>query len=138
MSGSTNCAVCDVAIIQPKIGRPRLYCGDACGWRAWKNANPGYSKAYYRRNPEGRRAIAARHRVGARTLVTEAKAGGCVDCDETDPVVLDFDHVRGEKLFTIGERKDGSRARLLAEIAKCEVRCANCHRRRTDERRNSA
>ncbi len=57
----------------------------------------------------------------------------CVDCGEPDPIVLEFDHVRGEKradvdsLITVG----CSRALLLAEIAKCDVRCANCHRRRT-------
>jgi hypothetical protein len=55
----------------------------------------------------------------------------CVDCGETDPVVLDFDHLR-DKLFDIGvglHYKNWDA--VLAEIEKCEVRCANCHRRRT-------
>ncbi len=55
----------------------------------------------------------------------------CVDCGETDPLVLDFDHL-GDKLFNVTHGiKDRSWEALLAEIAKCEVRCANCHRRRT-------
>jgi hypothetical protein len=63
----------------------------------------------------------------------------CVDCGESDPVVLEFDHVRGEKSYNVsmmgwvGLSWDS----LLREIAKCEVRCANCHRRRTAERKGS-
>jgi hypothetical protein len=57
----------------------------------------------------------------------------CVDCGEADPVVLEFDHVRGTKLAHVSRLVKGaaSLARLQAEIAKCDVRCANCHRRRT-------
>lgn len=56
----------------------------------------------------------------------------CVDCSEKDPVVLEFDHLR-DKLFDVSVlAKNGpSSKRLLAEIEKCEVRCANCHRRKT-------
>ena len=62
----------------------------------------------------------------------------CVDCGETDPVVLDFDHVRGEKFSTIADalRLGWSEKRLFSEIEKCEVRCANCHRRVTAVRNN--
>jgi hypothetical protein len=58
----------------------------------------------------------------------------CVDCGEDDPVVLDFDHIDvASKLVAIAVlvRRVVSRRRVEAEIAKCEVRCANCHRRRT-------
>lgn len=56
---------------------------------------------------------------------------GCVDCGEKDPVVLDFDHL-GDKKFTISNRVDQYKwERIAAEIAKCVVRCANCHRRKT-------
>lgn len=61
----------------------------------------------------------------------------CVDCAEADPVVLDFDHVRGEKSFSISAANNRlcSIDRLLAEIAKCEIRCSNCHRRKTHRER---
>ena len=57
----------------------------------------------------------------------------CVDCGETDPIVLEFDHVRGEKVFALSNmvQRQFSLAKLDAEIAKCEVRCANCHKRKT-------
>jgi len=55
----------------------------------------------------------------------------CTDCGEGDPLVLEFDHLGG-KLFNIGEALPcRSWASILAEIEKCEVVCANCHRRRT-------
>lgn len=60
----------------------------------------------------------------------------CVDCGETDAVVLEFDHVR-DKVANISRlRRSCSLEKLRAEIAKCEVRCANCHRRKTAERRS--
>jgi hypothetical protein len=57
----------------------------------------------------------------------------CVDCGETDPRALEFDHVRGRKDKSISVLADGnySLERLKKEIAKCEVRCANCHRKKT-------
>jgi|TARA_R110000824_G_scaffold4310_4_gene20835 L-lysine 2,3-aminomutase len=56
----------------------------------------------------------------------------CVDCGEADPVVLDFDHVRGVKSSNIGNmiHRNGVEA-ILKEMKKCEVRCACCHRRVT-------
>ena len=59
------------------------------------------------------------------------KAHPCVDCGESDPVVLHFDHVRGVKMMTISAAiTRGTLAALFQEIDKCEVRCANCHLRR--------
>lgn len=56
----------------------------------------------------------------------------CVDCGETDPRVLDFDHINNKKhnISTL-LRKEYSWDSILKEAAKCEVRCANCHRKKT-------
>jgi hypothetical protein len=56
----------------------------------------------------------------------------CIDCGEADPVCLDFDHVRGEKVAPVSKMVGTYEwSSIEAEIAKCEVRCANCHRRKT-------
>jgi hypothetical protein len=56
----------------------------------------------------------------------------CVDCGESDTEVLDFDHLR-DKTSDVSTliQSSVSWKTLAEEIAKCEVRCANCHRRRT-------
>ena len=58
---------------------------------------------------------------------------GCVDCGNTNPIVLEFDHVRGWKRYDVSVMLNGGFAwtRILEEVAKCEIRCANCHRIRT-------
>ena len=60
------------------------------------------------------------------------RASGCVDCGELDTCVLEFDHV-GAKTASVMKlaRQEVGLARLGAEIEQCEVRCVNCHRRRT-------
>ena len=61
------------------------------------------------------------------------KTHHCVDCGESNPIVLDFDHVRGKKYNSISFLIEGgySEENILKEIEKCEVRCANCHRKKT-------
>lgn len=56
----------------------------------------------------------------------------CVDCGERDPLVLEFDHLR-DKVRNVSELINRAQnwAAIEAEIEKCEVVCANCHRRRT-------
>lgn len=56
----------------------------------------------------------------------------CVDCNESDPVVLHFDHVRGKKAANISWMLNGQNwSKVEDEIKKCVVRCANCHLRKT-------
>ena len=65
------------------------------------------------------------------------KVHPCADCGEPDPVVLEFDHVRDAKVADVKRLVSSSHIslrRVLEEIAKCEVRCANCHRRVTASR----
>lgn len=57
----------------------------------------------------------------------------CVDCSEQDPVVLQFDHLRDKVADISNLISSASLERLQAEMAKCEVVCANCHLRRTAE-----
>lgn len=59
----------------------------------------------------------------------------CIDCGENDPVVLQFDHVRGKKKHDISHliRGQYSIKSIIEEIKKCEVRCGNCHLKRTSQ-----
>ena len=59
---------------------------------------------------------------------------GCVICGESDPVVLDFDHITGFiKEDTISNliKRNASIENIQLEIDKCQILCANCHRRKT-------
>ena len=56
----------------------------------------------------------------------------CVDCGEPDPIVLQFDHVRGKKIKKVSTMiKTYAWQAVLEEIEKCDVVCANCHSKRT-------
>jgi len=57
------------------------------------------------------------------------RAHPCVDCGETDIVVLVYDH-RDPKTKKFRIRSARSWVQLEAELAKCDVRCYNCHARR--------
>ena len=63
----------------------------------------------------------------------------CVDCGESDPIVLTFDHVRGEKRYEVSTmvREGMLPETIAAEIEKCEVRCFNCHAIRTHKQMRS-
>ena len=70
-----------------------------------------------------------------RSVLDHLRHHPCVDCGEADPVVLEFDHL-GEKTASVAElvSRTASVTAVDAEIAGCEVVCANCHRRRTATR----
>ena len=64
-------------------------------------------------------------------IAEAAKARPCADCGiQYAPWQMDFDHVRGEKIERVSQiaNRATSIRKLLAEIVKCEVVCANCHR----------
>lgn len=61
----------------------------------------------------------------------------CVDCGEADPVVLEFDHLK-DKVDSVSNLIRGGMPwhKIEAEIVKCEVRCSNCHKRKTAKLQN--
>ncbi len=80
-------------------------------------------------------AAQKRHRVRVRERLLEFLSGKkCTDCGEQDPIVFEFDHREREKKFKpISRMLSGHYAweSILEEIEKCDIRCANCHRRKT-------
>ena len=71
-----------------------------------------------------------------RRFVMRAKAVPCADCGvQYHFSAMQFDHVEGEKTFEIGTKYSSvSLSALKAELAKCDVVCANCHSVRTYSR----
>lgn len=91
-----------------------------------------------------KRCVRARYKEGTAERAKRDRAyfqqikveQGCTDCGyNTNPVALDFDHLPGHvKTYRIACMAGMKRSLIDAEIAKCEVVCANCHRIRTAER----
>lgn len=62
-----------------------------------------------------------------------------MDCGYNEhPAALDFDHIGDDKLFDVSKTMGRSLEAIQAEIAKCVVRCSNCHRIKTFEARQAA
>ncbi|MBI3306005.1 hypothetical protein HYZ82_02620 [Candidatus Nomurabacteria bacterium] len=76
-----------------------------------------------------------RHRIKVRVKLLEyLSSKSCKDCGEKDPIVLDFDHKdRSKKFKSVCHMLSGhySWESVLKEIEKCDIRCSNCHRRKT-------
>ncbi len=96
-----------------------------------------YGRDYYRRNRDSQKSrllrnVAATRAENRRRIIEYLATHPCVDCGETDIIVLEFDHL-GDKVANVSTYANGGRTwpRIEAEIEKCEVRCANCHRRKT-------
>ena len=87
------------------------------------------------RNYECRECVADRFERASernRKLIHEAKDVPCADCGVRYPFwIMQFDHVRGEKLFVLSSTSSRALQKVKDEIAKCDVVCANCHRIRT-------
>lgn len=71
----------------------------------------------YFRNRRKQRRLAAIKYLG----------GACVDCEESNPANLEFDHVYGKKVFNISSRIWSKWEVLVTELDKCQLRCLDCH-----------
>jgi hypothetical protein len=98
----------------------------AC-WRRW------YLENRQKHIADVTRRNALRTADNRQRLAAYLLANPCVDCGESDLRVLDFDHRDRELKRGVVSRMvfRASWVRLQQEIALCDVRCANCHRRRT-------
>jgi hypothetical protein len=101
-----------------------------------------YLKRKYQERSQGkvrRRKGDTPKRVIRRAFLNWIKESPCADCGNCfDPVSMDFDHIRGEKLFNLPEVVGMfiDDEIVMEEIQKCEVVCSNCHRVRTKKRKH--
>lgn len=102
-----------------------------------RKCNREYQRAWYLKNKRKHKARMRVRRMACakksqQYVVDYLRQHPCVDCGLDDIEILEFDHVIGNKKHNIASMlKDGSTiGNIRKEIAKCEVRCPNCHRRR--------
>ena len=115
--------------------RRQSYCRPCMNtaWREWY-ANEANRARHLSQVAGRRRRRTQRHK----RLIEELKSQPCTDCGQSfPPFVMDFDHV-ADKTGEVGRLVSTyGTGRLLAEIERCEVVCANCHRIRTFGRRTA-
>jgi hypothetical protein len=97
-------------------------------------------KAWWELPENGNAARQRRANQKRVALLASIKDVPCADCDERfPPECMDFDHRPDEvKKFTVGPGRRVGIDRLMAEIAKCDIVCSNCHRMRTHVERAEA
>ena len=87
---------------------------------------------YQKHKPSHNLRRLARIKKAQQFIIGYLRLHPCIDCQEPDILVLQFDHLR-DKVKEIGYLVGNGRAieTIEAEIKKCQVVCANCHIRRT-------
>ena len=87
-------------------------------------------KRYYNNHPEYHKARRIKSQQSNADYIDSFKLK-CAHCDNADSRVLDFHHIdESTKLFTLASRRVAgyNKEKIKAEIDKCLVLCANCHR----------
>jgi hypothetical protein len=96
-----------------------------------------YQKAWHKTHPQSTARSHKTRQKFRRDYVKSKKDKPCSDCGICYPwYVMEFDHVRGKKQFNLSivGSMMCSIEKIDREIAKCDLVCANCHRKRTFER----
>jgi hypothetical protein len=93
-------------------------------------------KTRYENHPENVKLINMTSRVKARSEAQKFVADyliahPCVDCGESDPVVLTFDHNNGNNKMNVADMVSQGYSLKAGqeEVNKCVIRCFNCHMR---------
>ncbi len=101
--------------------------------RKSKAATRAYHREWYRNNRAHRIQQIVEYKQRVRDFVKELKISNpCADCGKFYPsMCMDFDHI-GEKKIELSKAPNlGGPEKILKEISKCQLVCANCHRIRT-------
>lgn len=90
------------------------------GIKQWRLKNPDLARIRDKTNNQ-------RQRARIKILINQyLSSHSCVDCGNSDIMVLEFDHVKGIKKRNISGLS--SLKAVKFEISKCQIRCANCHK----------
>jgi len=103
-----------------------------------KDCRSDFGKDWYEKNKDYQKENASRHRTeyqqrGREYVWDYLSTHPCIKCGESDPHALEFHHTRGNKTIEVSKLigRGSSLETLKAEIEKCDVLCANCHRKLT-------
>lgn len=97
-----------------------------------KKCSKSKCKAYYAANKQEYIARSEERKQLLAIYLIKKLEAGCATCTEKDVVVLDFDHLSNKESGIAELVKIGASIKTIdAEITKCQVLCANCHRRKT-------
>lgn len=101
-----------------------------------KEKHKAQVKDYCLRNPDQVKKWRNGRAKRNRDLLQSIKSGtACTDCGIQYPhYIMEFDHT-GDKLCNVARMTSMATGKMLLEVAKCEVVCANCHNARTYFRR---
>jgi len=91
-----------------------------------------YRRNWYKKNADSEKAHVRRRKLDIRKWFEKYKSGlKCAICSESHPATIDFHHKSGKKEFAVGYMAFNgySIKRIEKELKKCEVLCANCHRK---------
>lgn len=99
--------------------------------KKWYSKN---NKTQYERVTNGKEKYKKQNRE---FIIEYLKNNPCCICGENDIVVLDFDHLQDKK-YDVSKLiyLTSSLETIKKEIEKCQILCANCHRRKTAKERN--
>lgn len=102
--------------------------------RAWQK----YCSPKCRHNAPDKKVRTQEFQQSRRDIINRIKMDrGCARCGyNIHAAALDFNHIQGSKNFSISQDPKVALKKLLDEIAKCEILCANCHRVHTYENRH--
>jgi hypothetical protein len=109
-----------------------------------RECNRARSRQYYAENRDKHLSVVSKRKIEqiakANAFVADfLSEKNCADCEEKNILVLEFDHIFGDKRNNIctmignGYSVDS----IKEEISKCEVVCRNCHSIRTHRRGNT-
>lgn len=122
----SRCAIClqvkDVGEFTVlKNGKPYSYC---------KKCVSEKSKEHYQKNKEKIcEDVAARKKSHKDSVDAYKMQIGCMHCGyAVHPSALEFHHTDDNKEGNVATMYSHSREKLFAEVEKCQVLCANCHR----------
>lgn len=131
--GMKTCGMCGVEKDEKEFDRKRSGHSSKCS-----ACRVIYYKSYYERNSDYVKERSALLRQKKQQINKEiadlAKSVPCTDCKIQYPAIaMDFDHISIDKVDNVSNMvaECAPSSQLRAEIAKCEVVCANCHRIRT-------